>query len=276
MWPEFFRIPGLGFPVYTYGLMLIVAFIVALLMTERLAAIDGIPKGRIYDLAMFIIPSALVGTRLLMVSAGGQEGSGQPPQLFSLDLMRSVGHYLGGFLTALVVSAIMMRVWHLPWRKTGDAFAPGLALGNVIGRVGCFAAGCCWGKPTASWMGLQFTQESHEMIGVPIGIALLPTQLIEASANLFIFAALLWLRRSKAFDGQIILAFVMLYSLERFTVEFWRADPRGQVMNLSTAQFISAILLPLAMIVYCVLLYQSARNKPDEEVAPRESRSLRT
>jgi phosphatidylglycerol:prolipoprotein diacylglycerol transferase len=260
MWPELFRIPGLGFPVYTYGLLLIVAFTAALLMTERLAASDGIPKERIYDLAMFIIPSALLGTRLLMVSAGGQEGADQPLRFFSLDVMRSVGHYLGGFLTALTVSAVLMRVWRLPWRRTADAFAPGLALGNVIGRVGCLSAGCCWGKPTASWMGVQFTEKAHEMIGVPIGVALLPTQLFEAIANLAIFGALLLLRKQKSFDGQIILAFIMLYSLERFTVEFWRADPRGQVMNLSTAQFISALMLPVAMIFYCILLYRSLRK----------------
>lgn len=131
MWPELFRIPVLGLPVYTYGLLLTVAFIGALWMTVRLAASDGIPKGRVYDLAMFIIPSALLGTRLLMISTGGQESSGHWPQLFSFALLRSVGHYLGGFLTALAVSAILMRVWRLPWRKTADAFAPGLALGNA-------------------------------------------------------------------------------------------------------------------------------------------------
>lgn len=267
MWPEMFRIPGLGLPVYTYGMLLIVAFTVALFMTEQLAASDGIPKGRIYDLAMFLIPSALLGTRVLMVSAVGQDGSGQPLRPFSLDLVRSVGHYLGGFLAALIVSVVLMRLWHLPWRKTSDAFAPSLALGNAIGRMGCFAAGCCWGKPTPTWMGVQFTEKAHEIIGVPTGVALLPTQLIEAGANLIIFLALLWLRKSKAFDGQIILAFMMLYSIERFAVEFWRGDPRGQVMGLSPAQFISAIMLPLSMIFYCVLLYLSIRKSPGEDTA---------
>lgn len=275
MWPELFRIPGLDIPVYSYGLLLTIAFIVALWMTVRLAASDGIPKGRVYDLAMFIVPSALLGTRLLMISTGGQEAAGQPLQPFSFDLVRSVGHYLGGFLTALTVSAILIRVWCLPWRKTADVFAPGLALGNVIGRLGCFSAGCCWGKPTACWMGVQFTQRAHEMNGVPVGVALLPTQLFEAGGNLAIFAALLLLRKWKAFDGQIILAFVMLYSLERFTVEFWRADPRGQMMNLSTAQFISVIMLPLAVVFYCVLLGQTVR-KPGEADAHREDHSLTT
>ena len=124
-------------------------------------------------------------------------------------------------------------------------------------------------------MGVQFTQQAHEMNGVTVGVALLPTQLFEAGANLAIFASLLLLRKWKAFDGQIILAFVMLYSLERFTVEFWRAEPRGQVMNLSTAQFISAVMLPLAMIFYCVLLGQTVR-KPGEANAHREDHSLTT
>jgi phosphatidylglycerol:prolipoprotein diacylglycerol transferase len=253
MLPELFRIPGLGIPVPTYALLLTIGFSLALLLAGRLAEVDGIPKSRISDLAICLLLSGLVGSRLLMILINWRTVFAGSDRVFGFDFVHSVGFYLGGFLTALAVSVVLMRVWHLPWRATADAFAPGLALGNILGRIGCFAAGCCWGKPTESWIGVRFTEKAHEMNGVPINISLLPTQLIEACANVAIFALLIFLWKRRSFKGQIIYAYMMLYSLERFIGEFWRDDPRGQIMNLSTSQFISSFIFSVAFISYCWL-----------------------
>ena len=250
MLPDLFRIPGLGIVLSTYGLLLTAGFIMALSLTTRLAKEDGLPQTKIYELGVYVLLSGLLGTRLLMIFANWRDVVGNWDRFFTFDLIHSVGHYLGGFLTALALSVILVRVWHLPWRKTADAFAPGLALGNVMGRIGCFASGCCWGKVTNSWLGVKFTERAHEINGVPINVALMPTQLIEAGANLGMFALLIWLWKRRAFDGQIILAYMMFYSLERFVVEFWRADPRGQIMNVSTSQFITLFMFPLALTIY--------------------------
>lgn len=250
MLPELFRIPGLGIVIPTYGLLLAAGFFLALRVTARLAREDGLPHDKIYELGFYFLASGLAGTRLLMVFVNWPDLTGNWTRFFTFDLIHSVGHYLGGFLSALALSAILVRVWHLPWRKTADAFAPGLAIGNVMGRIGCLASGCCWGIATDSWIGVKFTERAHEINGVPINVALVPTQLIEAGANLGMFALLIWLSRRRAFDGQIILAYMMLYSLERFVVEFWRADPRGQIMNVSTSQFISLFMFPLALTFY--------------------------
>jgi phosphatidylglycerol:prolipoprotein diacylglycerol transferase len=252
VFPELFRIPGLGIPIATYGLLLAIAFITALWLTARLAERDGLPKNRIYDLGLYILASALIGSKALMVIVEWSDFAGDWRRIFSFDLWRSAGVYYGGFLIALLVSVILMRRWHLPWRKTSDAFAPGIALGHAIGRLGCFSAGCCWGKPTTSWIGVRFTEKANELTGVPIDSPLVPTQLIEAAANLLIFGFLLWLRKRRSFDGQIIYAYLMTYSVARFVIEFWRDDPRGQVLGLSTSQFIAVLLfaLGLALTIY--------------------------
>lgn len=264
MFPELFRIPGLGIPIATYGVLLAIAFIVALWLTARLAERDGLPRNRVYDLGLYILASSLIGSKALMVLVEWSDFASDWRRIFSFDLWRSAGVYYGGFLIALLVSVILMRRWHLPWRKTSDAFAPGVALGHAIGRLGCFSAGCCWGRPTTSWIGVRFTAKANELTGVPIDAPLIPTQLIEAGANLLIFGFLLWLRKRRLFDGQIIYSYLMSYSVARFVIEFWRDDPRGQIWGLSTSQFIAVLLFTLGL----VLTAYELRRKPLGSSAP--------
>jgi phosphatidylglycerol:prolipoprotein diacylglycerol transferase len=127
-----------------------------------------------------------------------------------------------------------MRRYNLPWWKTADACAPGIAIGNFFGRQGCFAAGCCWGKPTTLPWGVKFTELGHEITGVPTDAYLHPTQLYESFAMLLVFFFLLWLHKHRRFSGQVILFYALLYSLIRFGIEFLRDDPRGDVFGLTT------------------------------------------
>jgi phosphatidylglycerol:prolipoprotein diacylglycerol transferase len=247
MFPELFRIPGLDWPISTYGLLLALAFIVGLWITATLASRDGLPKDRIYDLGLYILAAALIGSKLLMVATEWSSYGGDWRRAFSFDILRSGGVFYGGLISAVVVSVFLMRRYRLPWRRTADAFAPGIAVGHAIGRLGCFSAGCCWGKPTSSWIGVQFTAKANEVTGVPIDSPLVPTQLIEAGSNVLIFLVLVWLRKRRSFDGQIIFTYLMLYSIARFTIEFWRGDERGSVWLLSTSQFISVVLFLLGL-----------------------------
>lgn len=260
MLPELFRIPGLDLPVSTYGLLLAIAFILALWITARLAAGDGLPKNKIYDLGLYILASSLVGSKLLMVITEWDEFKGDWSRILSPDFLRSGGVFFGGFLAALVASVLLMRRYKLPWRRTADAFAPGVALGHAIGRLGCFSAGCCWGKPTDSWIGVKFTEKASELTGVPIDVHLVPTQLIEAIANLLIFAFLLWLFKRRRFYGQVIYAYLIIYSVTRFTIEFWRDDPRGSLLGLSTSQLISIALFILGVVL--MLRHWRDEDKP--------------
>ena len=252
MYPELFRIGS--FPIHTYGVFLALAFLGAIMLTVRLASRDGLPKERIYDLCLWMLLASLVGSKALMFFTE-PEYRGHPLALLSLDFLRSGGVFYGGLIGAVVTGYLLMRRYKLPWWKTADACAPGIALGNVLGRQGCFSAGCCWGKPTTMPWGVKFTELGHEITGVPSGVPLHPTQLYESLAMLIVFFFLLWLHRRRRFSGQVILAYALIYAAVRFVIEFYRDDPRGDILGLttltglSTSQLIGIVVFISALIV---------------------------
>ena len=255
MYPEIFHIGS--FPINTYGVFLAIAFLCAILVTARLADRDGLPREKIYDLCLWMLLAGLVGSKILMLFTE-PEYRDHPLQLVSLDFLRSGGVFYGGLIGAVTAGFFLMKRYKLPWWKTADVCAPGIAIGNFFGRQGCFAAGCCWGKPTTLPWGVKFTQLGHEITGVPTDTYLHPTQLYESFAMLLVFFFLLWLHKRKRFSGQIILAYALLYSVIRFAVEFVRDDPRGDVFGLtsltglSTSQLISLIIGVSALIALIV------------------------
>ncbi|HEY6187907.1 MAG TPA: prolipoprotein diacylglyceryl transferase [Pyrinomonadaceae bacterium] len=260
MYPELFHIGS--FPINTYGVLLALAFLFALLIAARLAARDGLPRERIYDLGLWMLLAALLGSKLLMLWTEPSYRE-NPLHLLSLDFLRSGGVFYGGFIGASLTGYFLMRRYGLPWWKTADAFAPGIALGLGLGRQGCFAAGCCWGKPTALPWGVRFTELGHAITGVPIDADLHPTQLYESAAAFLIFFFLLWLHRRRRFDGQVILFFAVLYGILRFSVEFLRDDPRGDIAGLttltglSTSQMIS-IVIGLGGLILLIMRWRRA------------------
>jgi phosphatidylglycerol:prolipoprotein diacylglycerol transferase len=260
MYPELFRIGS--FPINTYGVLLALAFLAALLIAARLAARDGLPRERIYDLGLWMLLAALLGSKVLMLWTEPSYRE-NPLHLISLDFLRSGGVFYGGFIGATLTGYFLIRRYGLPWWKTADAYAPGIALGLALGRQGCFAAGCCWGKPTSLPWGVQFTELGHEITGVPIDAHLHPTQLYESAAAALIFLFLLWLHGRRRFDGQVILFFAVLYSIVRFSIEFLRDDPRGDIAGLttltglSTSQLIS-IVIGIGGLVLLILRWRRA------------------
>lgn len=245
MYPELFRIGS--FPVNTYGVFLAIAFLCAILITARLAERDGLPRDRVYDLCLWMLLAGLVGSKILMLFVE-PEYRADPSQLISLDFLRSGGVFYGGLLGAVAAGFFLMKRFKLPWWQTADACAPGIAIGNFFGRQGCFAAGCCWGKPTTLPWGVQFSELGHEITGVPIDTHLHPTQLYESFAMLLVFFFLLWLHKRRSFSGQVVLVYALLYSVIRFAIEFVRDDPRGDILGLttltglSTSQMISLVV----------------------------------
>ena len=252
MYPELFRIGN--FPINTYGVFLALAFLCAILIAVRLARRDGLPSEKIYDLSLWMLLAGLVGSKILMLFTE-PEYRENPSLFLSLDFLRSGGVFYGGLLGAVLAGYFLMRRYKLPWWKTADACAPGIAVANFFGRQGCFAAGCCWGKPTSLPWGVKFTEQGHQITGVPTDVYLHPTQLYESFAMLLVFFLLLWLHKRKRFDGQVILAYALLYSAIRFAIEFVRDDPRGDVFGLtsltglSTSQLISLVIGIWALIL---------------------------
>jgi phosphatidylglycerol---prolipoprotein diacylglyceryl transferase len=246
MYPELFRIGS--FPVTTYGIWLALGMLLALYAASRLGSRDGIRRDRIYDLGLWALVGGLVGSKILMFFV-------EPDvHVFTLDFLRSGGVFYGGLIGGFLAVVVVVRVHKLPFWKAADAFAPGVALGQAFGRQGCFAAGCCWGKPTDSWLGVHFSEAGHEYTGVPIygpdhsDLFLYPTQLIESLTMLAVFAFLFWLHKRKRFDGQVLITYGVIYSIFRFSIEFIRDDPRGDLWGLtsmtglSTSQLVSLVV----------------------------------
>ncbi|HUQ31735.1 MAG TPA: prolipoprotein diacylglyceryl transferase [Pyrinomonadaceae bacterium] len=272
MYPEIFRIGN--FPINTYGVLLALAFLTAILIASRLAARDGLPRERVYDLGLWMLLAAIVGSKFLMLFTE-PEYREDPARLISLDFLRSGGVFYGGFIAATLAAYFLIRRYKLPWWKTADAFAPGVALGSAIGRQGCFAAGCCWGKPTAMPWGVEFTEAGNRVTGVPLGVHLHPTQLYESFGALLVFFFLIWLHRRKRFSGQVILFYAVLYGVMRFTIEFFRDDPRGDILGLTTLTGLSTsqMLSIIVGVTGLILLIRRWRRAYHEEKPGKVSRT---
>jgi len=278
MYPEIFRIGN--FPINTYGVLLALAFLLALVVAARLAERDGLPRERIYDLGLWLLLAAIIGSKLLLLVVE-PEYRADPARLLSLDFLRSGGVFYGGFLGAVLTAYLLVRRYRLPWWQTADACAPGIALGQAIGRQGCFAAGCCWGKPTDAPWGVRFSELGHQVTGVPIDAHLHPTQLYESFAAFFFFGLLVWLHRRKTFNGQVILAYGVLYGATRFLIEFFRDDPRGDVLgltsltHLSTSQLISLLVALGSLVILVIRWRRASQGRLGEEADAAISHTAR-
>jgi phosphatidylglycerol:prolipoprotein diacylglycerol transferase len=230
--------------IHTYGLLLALAFIGGIWLASRNAAKAGLNPDSIWNLGLIVIFSALVGAKLLLFISDYSYYSQNPREIFSLATLRSSGVYYGGLLLALAASGWYLHRAKLPGWKVADITAPGIALGQSIGRLGCLSAGCCYGKPTHLPWGITFTNPySYENVGVPLNVPLHPTQLYESVGTFLLFLYLMWRLRRVRFTGQVILEYLMIYAALRFVIEFYRGDERGFVLHglLSTSQLIGII-----------------------------------
>jgi len=233
--------------VYTYGVLLAAAYLLGLQLALKRAKARHLDSTRVMDLGIYIIISALVGAKLLLLVTDFQTFRSNPAEL--LNLVREGGVFYGGLIVAVTVALLYIKRVGLPLWTTCDVFAPGIALGHVIGRFGCFFAGCCFGKPTNVPWAITFTDPfAAANVGTPLNVPLHPTQLYEAGAELLILIFLLTTEKwGRKFAGRTFWLYMLLYSVSRFVIEFYRGDERGNVGPFSTSQFVSVILAPLAI-----------------------------
>ncbi len=250
--------------VYTYGLLLAAAYLLGLKMAMTRAEARGLDGARVLDLGIYIIISALIGAKLLLVVTDFRTFAGDPRELWTLA--RSGGVFYGGLILAVVVALWYIRKVRLPLWTTCDVFAPGIALGHVIGRFGCLFAGCCYGKPTSLPWGITFSSpDAAANVGTPLGVSLHPTQIYEAGAEFVILMILLATeRKGRPYPGRTFWLYMLLYAISRFVIEFYRGDPRGSVGIFSTSQFISVLLAPLAVVM---LAYLRRATSPEPQTA---------
>ena len=269
MYPILFEVGG--FPVYTYGVLLAAAYLLGLQFALVRARQRGLDANRVMDLGIWIIISALVGAKLLLLIVEFDSFTRNPSELWTLA--RSGGVFYGGLIAAVTVALWYLRRHKLPMWTVTDVFAPGIALGHVIGRLGCLFAGCCFGirAENLPW-GITFTSEyAAQNVGTPLNVPLHPTQLYEAGAELLIMVFLLATeRRGRPFPGRTFWGYQFLYGVSRFIIEIYRGDPRGMIGALSTSQFVSVIIVPLSIIMLIIL---SRRRTPEPKAAAKRARA---
>src|SRR6266851_726473 len=194
--------------VYTFGLLLASAYVAAFWWLIREGRREGLDVDAVSSLGFWAIGGAIIGAKALMIVRDFREFAAAPSEIFSSSVLAAAGDFYGGFIGALVASAIFFRrhqelaVW-----RVADLCGPAIALGQAIGRIGCFMAGDDYGRPTDVPWGVAFTDPDASRIGgAPLGVRLHPVQLYESLVCLVLFVLLMRLSRRKRFDGEVILA----------------------------------------------------------------------
>ncbi len=236
------------FTLYTFGVLLAAAYLAALGWVVRGARRTGLDPDVMTSLGFSAIVGALVGAKLMYVVR-------DPSALSDLRaVVTSAGDFYGGFIGALVACAIFFRRHpDVPVWRASDVCAPAIALGQAIGRIGCFMAGDDYGRPASVPWAVTFTDPGASAIGgVPLNVPLHPVQLYESAFCLVLFGFLVWLGRRRHRDGAVIAAYTLLYAVGRFVIEFFRGDAdRGFVLGglLSTSQAIAIVMVVTAGVV---------------------------
>ncbi|MCI6996907.1 MAG: prolipoprotein diacylglyceryl transferase [Eubacterium sp.] len=230
------------FTVYGYGLMIAIGILAAYVTAEYRAKKHGLDPDKIFYLVIWAVVGGFAGAKVLYFLTRLKDIMENPRVLLDLaDGFVVYGGIIGGIFSAMAYC----KIKKMPFLKYFDLVMPSVALAQGFGRIGCFLAGCCYGRETDSALGIVFHNSSY----APNDVKLLPTQLISSGLDFLLCAVLILLDRKKKGDGQIAGAYLVLYSIGRFILEFYRGDLiRGNVGALTTSQFI-AIFVAMAGVV---------------------------
>jgi phosphatidylglycerol:prolipoprotein diacylglycerol transferase len=224
-----------GVPIRSYGLMMVIGFVVGLWRMVRAGNRKGLPAERLYDLALVLLLSGIVGARLVYVILNPDTESWSE----ILAVWNGGLSFHGGVVFAVLAGYVYIRRAGLPFWECADLAAPSLALGYAVARIGCFLNGCCHGAPTSLPWGVRFceggvlTPPSH------------PTQLYAFAASLLIFFALTRIEKLGRRPGFVLVSYLGLYGLYRLLIEFLRKGYSAKVfaLGLTEAQVVSLIMI---------------------------------
>lgn len=255
MFPNLFSIGPVT--LHTYGLFVAMGFLCALMVTMKLGRSEGIGPQQVMDMGFLLIVAALVGSRLLYVFMNFSYYLENP--LAVLKVWEGGLVFSGGILGVLCAVFYLVKKTGLSFWQIGDLWAPGVALGQGIGRIGCFMAGCCYGRPVEGGFGVVFT---HLESLAPRNIALYPTQIYASLLGVAIFVALYLLHKKKAFQGQVCLWFLILHSTARLFEERFRGDDRGMLWgtDVTVTQGVALALLAGGITMLLIRKYRQERR----------------
>lgn len=248
MYPKLIEIGSFYLP--TYGVLVALGFLAGLAVTTRLGKRSGLPPELVTNLAVYVSLSGMLGAKIAMILFDWREYVADPGRIFSLDTLQAAGVFQGGLILALVTAYFYMKQQGLPLLSTSDAFAPGVAIAHAIGRLGCFAAGCCWGiKCDLPWAVKFHNPEAWSMTRIPLETPLHPTQLYESAAEFLLFGFLMWRFKQPHPPGRIIGLYLVLSSIARFGIEFVRYHQQPLTFGLSLTQWIAIGLALVGAVV---------------------------
>jgi phosphatidylglycerol---prolipoprotein diacylglyceryl transferase len=254
--------------VYTYGVLVATGVVLSLLYVRRQAPRAGLDPEKTWNMGIYAILIALLLAKVWLVFSDWNYYMAHPREILSVATFQSGGTFYGGVVGAILTIVLYAHFQKMPLLSVMDTFAAALPLGHAIGRLGCFAAGCCYGKPTAVPWGVTFTNPTAAQIaGTPLGVDLHPTQLYESGAEFLNFLILVWLGGRQRFKGQLLGTYFLLYGAERGTIEFFRGDP-GRTMlfhnSVSLMQLVSVVLI----LIGSFLWYRGLRGASPIQPAP--------
>ena len=232
--------------IHGYGLMIGLGVMAALLLGDYRSKKFGLNGDHIYGMTFSAVILGFVAARILFIITEWENFLQNPMQYLSGAGFVVYGGIIGGFLTIYG----FCRIKKIDMLSYLDLMIPSVALAQGFGRIGCFLAGCCYGRETDSCLGVVFTNSDF----APNGVKVLPTQLFMAGGDLLLMAVLLWYASKRPMRGRTSMLYLILYSIGRFAVEFLRNDNRGTVGVLSTSQFIAIFTLLAGILGFFVIM----------------------
>ncbi|MCY6370109.1 prolipoprotein diacylglyceryl transferase [Clostridium ganghwense] len=251
MKPVLFEIFGLK--IYGYGAMIAIGIVFALILLSKRSKKKGYDEDKIWDMSMFTIILGVLGGKILYIITEIKYIIANPSSIIKDFGSGFViyGAIIGGIL------GIVLYCKKKKWSVLGilDLVIPSLPLAQGFGRIGCFLAGCCYGRETHLPIGVIF----KDSLFAPQGIRLHPTQLYSSAFDFCLALFLIWYDKKERQDGKLFSMYVIIYSIGRFIVEFLRNDPRGNVGILSTSQFIAIFTLIIGIIIFNIQRLKKAK-----------------
>jgi phosphatidylglycerol:prolipoprotein diacylglycerol transferase len=272
------------FYIGTYGLFVALGLLAGIFVATRFAKKNGVDENLILDLAFVCVLAGGIGARLTYIIVEW-DGFLDAPKDYIFSRTGFV--FAGGLITGAVAGVWFLRRREAPVWLVCDVAATGMPLAHALGRIACFFSGCCFGAtcdlpwavtypkvvdPQGNEMGVHAYHAMDKLISwdAARSLPVHPTQLYEAGALLLIFLAVLWIWRSRKFEGQILLVYLLLYSIARFIIEIYRGDPRGTYSGISTSQWISVAMFVFAIAFYAKRFRIPIPERPAEPVPDAE------
>ena len=245
------------FTLYTYGLFVAIGFTIAIIVAQHEAKRLGENPKHMYDLCIYEVIAALIGSRLLYIYMFWKSFKHNLLGIFKIWEGGLV--FYGGLMAALLVGAVYVRLKKIGLPVAVDILAPAVAIGHSMGRIGCFMAGCCYGTECDLPWAVTFR---NPVSLAPAGMSLHPTQLYSSLVLLVIFLMLMFYRKHKPFNGAVGLLYLILYSTARFLLEFFRGDDRGHLVGagISITQGLSVIICVVAIGTYLYTYFHTKTN----------------